>query len=304
MDRFQSNMAPFGSNAYVSGAKEFLSSNSLIAKTAFLVLLLLGFVFLFRLGVEFIKWYFSSPDNPVLIKGVKNGNRQLVIHQSAQQLDKIVKRSRNRDGGIEFTWATWLYINEVPPAGDADTKYQHIFHKGSGDKMNDEGMAFPLNGPGLYIDKTSAAVAAKGRVNNSLVVAMNTTPATGFQMSAPERDGADDRIIEKAIVKNVPLNKWVHVVIRVKGRAMDVYVNGTIALRHVFSGVPKQNYGNVYSGLNGGFDGMIADLRYFNQAIDVPEMMKMLKSGPDMSMAKSMFEFPPYLSALWYGNAK
>jgi hypothetical protein len=296
MERLQTNLNAFNSSSYVGGAKEFLTSNSIIAKTAFMVLVLIGFAFLFRAGVEFIKWYFSSPDNPILIKGIKNGKRQLVVHQSAKQLDKIVKRSRNRDGGIEFTWATWLYINEIEAPGTSGTKYKHIFHKGSG-KVDDDGMAFPLNGPGLYIDSTGASATS---VNNNLVVVMNTTSPS----STDAGNGAPDpRIKETATVKNVPLNKWVHVVIRVKGRAMDVYVNGTIALRHVFSGVPKQNYGNVYSGIGDGFDGMIADLRYFNSAVDVPQIMKMLKSGPDLTMAKSMFEFPPYLSALWYGNA-
>ena len=48
---------------------------------------------------------------------------------------------------------------------------------------------------------------------------------------------------------------------------MDVYINGTIALRHIFNSVPKQNYGNVYVNMNNGFNGLLSDLWYHDYAL-------------------------------------
>ena len=34
--------------------------------------------------------------------------------------------------------------------------------------------------------------------------------------------------------------------IRCENRTLDAYINGTIVKRHILTGVPRQNYGNVY----------------------------------------------------------
>ena len=49
---------------------------------------------------------------------------------------------------------------------------------------------------------------------NTLVIVMNTF------------DSSNGR---SRNTKRIPLNKWINVVIRVKNRLLDVYINGTIA---------------------------------------------------------------------------
>ena len=48
----------FASNQYVAGTKEFLQSNSIVAKFAFLLLVLLLFVIALRLGTSILSWIF------------------------------------------------------------------------------------------------------------------------------------------------------------------------------------------------------------------------------------------------------
>ena len=70
-------------------------------------------------------------------------------------------------------------------------------------------------------------------------------------------------VINKEIeVPNIPINKWVNVIIRCHTTTLDVYINGTLARSIELSGVPKQNYGDVYVAMNGGFDGYISNLWY------------------------------------------
>ena len=38
---------------------------------------------------------------------------------------------------------------------------------------------------------------------------------------------------------------------------LDVFVNGTISVRHVMSSPPKQNYGDVFINMNNGFSGLL-----------------------------------------------
>ena len=85
---------------------------------------------------------------------------------------------------------------------------------------------------------------------------------------------------------------------------MDVYINGTITLRHEFSGVPKQNYGDVYVNLNGGYNGFLSDLWYHNYGLTTKEIMDIVEKGPNLDMKDTMGSqyAPPYFSLRWYLN--
>ena len=77
-------------------------------------------------------------------------------------------------------------------------------------------------------------------------------------------------------------------------------MNGTIAMRHKLSSVPKQNYGNVHVGKNGGFNGKWSLLRYHDHALNTTEIMNIVRSGPDLRTCTSAPAIPPYRSMQWY----
>ena len=153
--------------------------------------------------------------------------------------------------------------------------YRHVFHKGN-DDIGSDGRNQPNNAPGLYIHPDK----------NALVVVMNTF----------------NKINEEIIVNDVPLNKWINVMIRVDGKNVDIYINGTIVVRHVLTGVPKQNYGDVYVNMNGGYSGMLSSLWYYDSALNITEILDVVKDGPDMTLDRTMSIFPPYFSLRWYLN--
>ena len=263
----------FRSNKYVSGSKDFLESNSLVAKVSFLLLIVILFVLALKYGTQFLGWLFSPSKNPKLVDGMKEGHVSKIIPQDPNASgSKPILRSVNQDFGIEFTYSVWLYINQLRNDG----KYKHIFHKGNdGFSMGSpEGLNEPNNAPGLYIDKDT----------NNLVIIMNTF----------------NNINEKVIVRDIPMHKWINVIIRVDGNKMDVYVNGTIAVRHVFKSVPKQNYGDIYVNMNGGFDGLLSDLWYHDYGLNTNEILTIVENGPNMKMSKSLKVMPPYFSLRWY----
>jgi hypothetical protein len=269
----------FKSNKYVEGTKDFLDSNSLIAKLSFLLLVIIIFIILLRLGVSFISWLFTPSSSPTLINGMIDGKELNIISQdpSSSSLSTQINRSSNKKGGIEFTWSTWLFIDDITYR---QGQYRHIFHKGN-DNINitnsPTGMNFPNNAPGLYLAPNS----------NSIIVVMNTF----------------NDIVEEVRIDNIPIKKWVNIIIRCNGNILDIFVNGTLTRRHILTGVAKQNYGDVYVSMNGGFSGYTSSLRYFNKSIGVREIEKIISDGPNTKLLSSSDikkSKPPYLSLRWY----
>ena len=267
---FTSTPAPKGRFA---GTKEFLESNSIIAKLAFLLLVLVVFVLILRAGIYILTYLNKPSSSPTLISGMNDASHMTVIPQNPSVPHAVpILRSVNQEDGIEFTWSIWTYIKDLKP----ENLYKHVFHKGNNSVNKSSGMNFPNNAPGLYI----------APYTNNFVIMMNT-----FK-----------KIKEEIVVEDIPLNKWVNIIIRVEHTNLDVYINGTIVKRHVLNSVPRQNYGDVYVSMNGGFSGYTSDLKYWNYALDIREIQKIIDKGPNLKMNdKSMLESEPrYFSLRWF----
>jgi hypothetical protein len=260
--------------AATNGVASFLDSNSLVAKISFLLLVIFVFIIALQVSISFLGYFFSPSDSPHLIDGMVDANQMIIIPQDPSQAGaKTINRSVNATNGIEFTWSIWLFINDL---GTPNNKYQHIFHKGN-DTIDTLGLNYPNNAPGLYISPNT----------NELTVIMNTY----------------DVINEEILVPDIPLNKWINVIIRCENTTLDVYVNGTITKSVELLGVPKQNYGDVYVGMNGGFDGYISNLWYYNYALGTAAIQNLVKKGPNTKMTGSSamnMKNPNYLSLRWY----
>ncbi len=258
----------------------FMNSNSAVAKLAFLLLACFGFVIFLRVGTAVLAYFLKSDDSPHLIDGMVDASQMLIYPQDPAANDAVtIYRSSNAVDGIEFTWSVWIYINNldiISGKGPAAGTYKHIFSKGNSD-MNDKGLVQPNNAPGLYIAPNT----------NALVVIMNTF----------------DVINDEVIIPDIPLNKWVNVIISCQNTTLDVYINGVVTRSVQLLGVPKQNYGDVYVGMNGGFDGYISNLWYYNYALGTTAIQNLSAAGPNTKfvggnqLVDKMFN---YLSMRWY----
>jgi len=259
----------------------FLQTNTIISKFAFLILVLILFVLAIRLGSSLITWWLTPSNNPSLIPCMIDGKQPMIIQQNPA-LDKAIPimRSVNNTEGLEFTWSVWLFLDDFLYK---EHEYKHVFHKGN-DNFNvttpPVGMNYPNNAPGLYITPDT----------NALLVVMNTF----------------DKINDEVVVNDLPMNKWVNVIIRVSNQhQLDIYINGTLAKRHILAGIPKQNYGNVYACMNGGFSGHLSSLKYFSKALGTNEIQSLVDSGPSI-VACNKSDDPlkrknaNYLATRWY----
>ena len=274
----------FSTNKATSDIKNFFESNSLVSKFVFLLLIIFIFILLLRLGIILIsKIFITSSGSPHLINGMIDAKQQtLAISQNPNvNGSTTIYRSINATDGIEVTWSVWIFINELQyNAG----QYKHIFHKGNfpngspgAGNTVENGLIYPNNAPGLYIAPNS----------NELLLIMNTF----------------NNINEEVTIPDIPLNKWISVIIRCQNTILDVYVNGTITRSLELSGVPKQNYGDVYVGLNGGFDGYVSNLWYYDYALGTAAIQNLVQAGASTKTANNSNlnqTKPDYFSLKWY----
>lgn len=258
-----------------NSTKEFLESNSLIGQMAFLLLVVFVYIILLRIGISILGWIFGSANgSPKLINGMVDAKQLIVIPQDPSMSGAMtINRSVNATDGIEFTWSVWIFIDDFTYNS---SKFKCIFYKGN-DNIQTTGLNFPNNAPGLYITPDT----------NDLVVIMNT-----FSV-----------INEKILIPDIPLNKWINIIIRCENTDLDIYINGLVAKSHILHGVPKQNYGDVYIAMNGGFSGYISNLWYYNYALGVGAIQRLVKNGPNTSMVGDNsinLKNPDYLSLRWY----
>ena len=271
------NISPFNrfsANIISYGDTDFLSSTTLVARVSFLLLVLFIFIILLRLGISFLGWLLSPAKSPKLINGMIDAKNMIMFPQDPSSSNAVpINRSINATNGVEFTWSTWIFIDNLQYLSG---QYRHIFHKGN-DQLTNTGLNFPNNAPGLYISPDT----------NALVVIMNTF----------------NDINQEVVIPNIPLNKWLNVIIRCQNNKLDIYINGTITKSVQLNGVPKQNYGDVFVAMNGGFDGYISNLWYYDYALGTTAISNLVNSGPNLKMYGSTSfsnKMSKYLSLRWY----
>lgn len=301
-----SMLSPFGNGSQVGtdagsssnfDVRAFLESNSYVAKFAFILMVFILFMVLLRLGVLLLVWLFSPGSSPTLLDGTVRADDLRTVYQDPNEKDSIpIIRSTNESSGIEFTWSVWVNVSN-PPEGD---KYSRVFNKGTAISKSttgaDKGIYVPNNAPGIYLKKGSEGT---DKVV-ALAVIMNVANSKG------------DDYYEKIEVTNVPMERWVNIMVRVTNNIIDVYINGRLAKRHKAVGVPLQNYGNIFIGEQSSadsFTGMISSLKYFNYALGATKIITVVNDGPNKKMLtrggeddEGSVKPSSYLSSQWFYN--
>lgn len=90
-------------------------------------------------------------------------------------------------------------------------------------------------------------------------------------------------------VDNVPIQKWVNVIISLYGRTMDVYIDGKLVRTCVLPGVAKiSNEAPLYITPQGGFSGYTSNIHYYANPLNPQEAYNIYRDGSGVGN----FEFP------------
>ena len=230
-----------------------------------IALVFLIFVALFYVArYLFMSYQETLYNSPYLLEGIKNGKNALVISQNPENPSHIpIIRSENKEG-IQFTYDFWLMIENF---GYKSGEWKHIFHKGNAE-------SYPNRAPGVWLHPNT----------NAIRVYMNT----------------QTNILEYVDIENIPGRKWLHMSIVLDDKDLDIYVNGYLKVRKVLSSVPKQNNGDFWVNMFGGFEGNIARIRYYSRAITTDEILSNVRKGPGDTACIDTGELPSYLDDDWW----
>ncbi len=85
---------------------------------------------------------------------------------------------------------------------------------------------------------------------------------------------------ESFTVSDIPIQKWVNVIVTTEGRTVDVYLDGKLVKSYVMNGVLKiDKLANVYLTPDGGFSGYLNKFRYYARTMSPREAYEIYKEG-------------------------
>lgn len=175
-----------------------------------------------------------------------------VLHNGRDymKIDTSLPKSINEDTGIEFSFAASLYVDDYD--WDASSSAPIVFVKGSSD-----------------LSRQSPSVTLR-KNRNEIHIVQDTYNST--------KPGV-------VVIRNLPANKIISLVITVKQQSMDVYVNGTLHTHLTLAALPMQNTGSVMVGDNGGWSGAIGNFTYYNYELTYPEIQALNNVRPQRNPA-------------------
>jgi len=290
------NVARNSASGLASGVLSYVTGSGLVAQILLAAVAIITLYLLITIVENVVDAVTRFDRQSAVLFGDTTPTQQVIV-QAPDSGVPLIYNSMNETNGMEFSYSAYIFISPETFEGFTKdscgagtrtdvTKLKHIFHKGGKDP-------FPLLAPGLFVEGSK----------NTLRLYMNS--ATKW-----------DNYVE---IPNVPVGKWFHLVITLKGKYLDVYVNGNVTVRHEFDVVPKLNYGNVYVmaplkfpknptdridakfAVDGAMKGMVSRLKYYAFALNYSQIDTLYREGPSKTIvSQSYTEVPPYFHDDWW----
>lgn len=90
----------------------------------------------------------------------------------------------------------------------------------------------------------------------------------------------NDPSVGTCVVKMVPLQKWVNVIVSVYNQIIDIYIDGQLASSCVLKGFPNISTEDINITPDGGFSGKMSRVVFMNTAVTVQQAKDIYYSGP------------------------
>tara|TARA_B100000963_G_C22637277_1_gene678311 strand:+ start:6242 stop:6937 length:696 start_codon:yes stop_codon:yes gene_type:complete len=86
---------------------------------------------------------------------------------------------------------------------------------------------------------------------------------------------------EKILFKDIPLQKWLHIVITLENRSLDLWINGKLYASRHLKNLPKimEKQPMIFA-QNGGFSGYISRIYHFEDPLSKQGIITLFKKGP------------------------
>lgn len=199
--------------------------------------------------------------DPYTLQTVQSGQTSSTISASSLATNGSSVPSTN------FAYSVWFYVN--------DWNYRYGEPKVIFGRMGAKSASGKGSVPGVSgVDPCPAVVL--GAVENNVSVSLGCYPGVD---QAPTTKGGNT-VVHTCSVSNVPIQKWVNLVISVYGRTMDLYIDGKLVRTCLLPGVANvNNNSDIYVTPSGGFNGWTSKLQYFPNPINPQEAWNIYTRG-------------------------
>jgi hypothetical protein len=199
--------------------------------------------------------------NPNLLQDLQDGKTASTIEADSLATNGSTVASSN------FAYSCWFYIN--------DWNYRYgepkvIFGRMGGSSDASGGSVEGISG----IDPCPAVVL--GAIENNLMVSLGCYPGADIQ---PTTTGGKT-VVHRCGVSNIPIQKWVNLIISVYGRTMDLYIDGKLVRTCLLPGVASvNNNANIFVTPKGGLDGWTSKLEYYPNSLNPQDCWNIYSKG-------------------------
>jgi hypothetical protein len=227
-----------------------------------------------------IIWKYLISD-PYTLQSTQNGQTASTIAASSLATNGSSVPSSN------FAYSIWFYIN--------DWNYRYgepkvVFGRMGAKSSTGSGSISGISG----VDPCPAVIL--GAVENNVMVSVacypganqeptSTTSTSSSSTSSSTTSSTSssttaNTIVHTCGVTNIPIQKWVNLVISVYGRSMDIYIDGKLVRTCLLPGVASiNNNSDIYVTPAGGFDGWTSKFQYYPNSLNPQEVWNIYSKG-------------------------
>jgi hypothetical protein len=207
--------------------------------------------------------------DPYTLQNIQTGDTTSTINASSLASNGSGVPSSN------FAYSVWFYIN--------DWNYRYGEPKVIFGRMGAQSSSGSGSLPGISgLDPCPAVVL--GAVENNVSVSLGCYPGLDQEPTTP----GGNTVIHTCSVANIPIQKWVNLIVSVYGRTMDLYIDGKLVRTCLLPGVASvNNNANIYVTPGGGFNGWTSKLQYYPNPLNPQDAWNIYVQG--YSSWSSMF---------------
>lgn len=211
------------------------------------------------------------------LSGVLNGETMTIFKASSL--------STNGTGSANnFAYSVWFYVQ--------DWNYRYgeqkvIFGRMTNSSTSSSGSISSLAGkdpsPVVYLDA----------LENNVIIGLGCFPGAN---QVPESSNGSftptsNAVVDLCKVNNVPIQRWVNLLISVYGRTLDVYMDGKLVKTCLLPGVAMVNTSaDLYLTPAGGFNGWTSKLQYFPYPINPQQAWNIYTKGYGTSIFNNNYQ--------------
>ncbi len=184
----------------------------------------------------------------VIVRWLMGDSSKLSGLNDAKKVTKISADDLEQSNASNFAYSVWFYID--------DWSYRY------GEPKIVLGR--------LDADLKPSPSIVLGAIENNVKI------ETTVYASAQSKSGST----HTCNVANVPIQRWVNLIVSLYGRTLDVYIDGKLVRTCVLPGVAKiANNAPVYVTPLGGFSGYTSNIHYYGDAVNPQQAYNIYRSG-------------------------